>query len=108
MVEDLGVEVVAEPQGRLKSMFFPVSGTNTGVEWKGCNTQQVPFDMGGIEGLAAQAENKWMVLVLWIDNKMKALRCQFMTKVTGDFPMYDVTKAVQEMKDDAPGNKILH
>ena len=30
-----------------------------------------------------------------------------MTKVTADFPMYGVTKAVQEVKDTAPENKIM-
>ena len=30
-----------------------------------------------------------------------------MTKVKADFPMYGVTKAVQEVKKDAPENKIM-
>ena len=40
-------------------------------------------------------------------HKMQTVRCHSMTKVTADFPMYDITKAVQEVKDDAPENKIM-
>jgi hypothetical protein len=35
-------------------------------------------------------------------HKMQTVRCHSMTKDTADFPMYDITKAVQEVKDDAP------
>ena len=108
-------------------MFFPVAGTNKpvltfldtgcsdavvregipGVEWKGCITQRGPFDMGGVGCLAAQTKDEWMVLVPRVDNKMQALRCHLMTKVTVDFPMYNMTKAVQEVKTDDPPNKLL-
>ena len=30
-----------------------------------------------------------------------------MTKVTADFPMYGITKAVKEVKDDAPEHNIM-
>ena len=35
------------------------------------------------------------------------MRCHSMNKVTADFPMYNVSKAVQEVKDDDPSNKLL-
>ena len=61
----------------------------------------------GSEDLAAQTKDEWMVLLPRVDDKMQAVRCQSMTKVTEDFPMYTVTKAVQEVKADDPLNKLL-
>ena len=125
--ENQGVDVLPEPRGRPIFMFFPVAGINKpvltifdtscsddvvqegipGVEWKGCITHRGPFDMGGVGGLAAQTKDKWMVLIPRSDHKMQAVWCHSMNKVTADFPMYDVSKAVQEVKDDDPCNKLL-
>ena len=63
--------------------------------------------MGGVGGLAAQTKDEWMVLVPRADNKMQAVRCHSMNKVTADFPMFNVSKAIQEVKDDDPLNKLL-
>ena len=48
-----------------------------------------------------------MCLVPRVDNKMQAVRCHSMSKVTGDFPLYDVSKSVKEVKDDDPLNQLL-
>ena len=48
-----------------------------------------------------------MVLVPRVDNKVQAVRCHSMTKVTADFLMYNVTNAIQEVKADHPLNKLL-
>ena len=108
--------MVAEPKGRPIFMFFPVAGINKpvltffdtgcsdavvregipGVEWKGCITQRGPFDMGGVGGLAAQTKDEWMVFLPKADNKMQAVRCHSMNKVTAEFPMDHVSKALQE------------
>ena len=63
--------------------------------------------MGGVGGLATQTKDEWMVLVPRVDNKMQAVRGHSMIKVTADFLMYNVTKAVREVKADAPLNKLL-
>jgi hypothetical protein len=60
-----------------------------------------------VGGLAAQTKDKWMVLIPRADHMMQAVRCHSMNKVTEDFPMYNVTKVVQEVKNDDPCNKIL-
>ena len=64
--------------------------------------------MGGVGGILAQTKDEWMVLIPSADNKMQAVRCHSMNKVTEDFPMYNVTKAFQEVKADDPLNKLLH
>ncbi|MCP4994211.1 MAG: hypothetical protein GY934_10585, partial [Gammaproteobacteria bacterium] len=122
-----GIEVVPEPKGRPIFMFFPVAGTNKpvltffdsgcsdavvregipGVEWRGCITKRGPFNMGGVGGLQSQTKDEWMCLVPRVDNRLQAVRCHSMNKVTGDFPMYDVTKAVNEVKADDPMNQLL-
>ena len=49
-----------------------------------------------------------MCLVPRADNKMQAVRCHSMSKVTSDFPSdYDVSKAVKEVKADDPLNQLL-
>ena len=108
-------------------MFFAVQGKNKpvltffdngcsdpvvregipGVEWDGCITKRGPFGMGGVGGLSTHTKDEWMDLVPRVDNKMQAVRCHSMNKVTCDFPMYDLSRAVKEVKDDAPNNKIL-
>merc|ERR1711940_185898 len=122
-----GIEVVPEPKGRPIFMFFPVAGTNKpvltsfdsgcsdavvregipGVEWKGCITKCGPFNMGGVGGLQSQTKDEWMCLVPRVDNRLQAVRYHSMNKVTGDFPLYDVTKAVNEVKADDPMNQLL-
>ena len=42
-----------------------------------------------------------------IDDKMEAVKRHSMTKVAADILMYVMAKAVQEVKDDAPENKLL-
>jgi hypothetical protein len=44
-----------------------------------------------------------MVLIPRADNKMQAVRCYSMNKVTADFPMYNVSKA----KNDDSSKKLL-
>ena len=58
-------------------------------------------------GLAAQTKDEWMVPIPRADNKMQAVRCHSMNKVTTDFAIYNVTKAVQKVKNVDPCNKIL-
>ena len=77
------------------------------VEWKGCLTQRGPFDKVGVGGLAAQTKDEWMVLVPRSDNKMQAMRCHSMNKATTEFLVYNVSKAVQEVKAEDPLNKLL-
>ena len=48
----------------------------------------------------SRTKDWWIVLVPMVDKYVQAVRCHSMTKVTADFPMYDVTKAVQEVKDE--------
>ena len=54
----------------------------------------------------SRTKDGWIVLVPMVDKYVQAVRCHSMTKVKEDFPMYGVTKAVQEVKEDAPENKI--
>ena len=63
--------------------------------------------MGGVDGPAAQTKYEWMVLIPRADNKMQAVRCHSMNKVTADFHMYNVSMAIQEVKNDDPCNKLL-
>ena len=66
------------------------------------------FQYGGFWGPeCTEIREEWMCLVPRVDNKMQTVRCHSMSKVTSDFPFYDVTKAVKELKDDVPLNQLL-
>ena len=44
---------------------------------------------------------------MFFDDKMEAVKRHSKTKVAADILMYVMAKAVQEVKDDAPENKLL-
>ena len=122
-----GLDIVPEPKGRPIFLFFAAKGRNKpvqvffdkgcsdavmregipGVEWKGIITKRGPFGMGGVGGLSSFTKDEWMVLVPRVDGKMQAVRGYSMNQVTCNFPEFDLAKAVQEVKDDAPENEVL-
>ena len=63
--------------------------------------------MGGVGGLAALTRDEWMVLVPLANGNKQAVCCHSMTRVTADFPQYDITRAVAEVKNNQPDNPKL-
>ena len=122
-----GVTVREEPKGRPIFQFFLAKGKTQpvltfldtgcsdavvregipGVQWEGVVTKKGPFDMGGVGGMAAKTRDEWMVLVPLADGSKQAMRCHSMTRVTADFPKYNTTRAVLEVKNSQPNNKEL-
>ena len=73
-----------------------------GVQWEGVVTKKGPFDMGGVGGLADLTRDEWMVLVPLANGNKQAVRCHSMTRVIANFPQYDTTRSVAEVKNSQP------
>ena len=70
-------------------------------------TKKGPFEMGGVGGLAALTRDEWMVLVPLANRNKLAVRCHSMTRGTANFPQYDTTQAVAEVKNHQHDNPEL-
>jgi hypothetical protein len=78
-----------------------------GIEWDGVITKKGPFNMEGVGDIVASTRDEWMVLAPLPNGDMQAVRCHSMYTVTATFPRYNTTKAVAQVKEDAPDNAEL-
>ena len=121
------IKVISPPIGQPLFLFFHVKGKSRGVNFffdKGCSTAcfkegvpgtelngkiiaKGPFVIGGVAGIEVQARDEWLVSVERTDGYRQLIKGLTVDKVTCDFPMVDVDKAVSEVKRDKPGNRVL-
>ena len=121
------VKVAAPPMGQPLFLFFHVKGKTKGVNFffdKGCSTAcfregvpgtelsgkilaKGPFQIGGVGGMQAKANDEWLVSVERTDGYRQFIKGLTVDHVTCDFPTINVEKAVAEVKRDKPGDAVL-
>ena len=119
--------VVDVPEGDPMFMFFGAKGRTRslnlffdhgcshcvmkngvpGDELKGTLVQEGPFDIGGVGGAKVQALSEWVVLLDRDDGRKQIVQGLTVNRVTSDFPMIDLTEAVNAVKNDAGDNSVL-
>ena len=113
--------------GQPMFLFFHVKGKTKGVNVffdKGCTTAcfregvpggelngeviaKGPFQIGGVGGIQTKANDEWLVSMETVSGHRQFFRGLTVDRVTCDFPMINVEKAVSEVKRDKPGDKLL-
>ena len=78
-----------------------------GNELKGTLVQEGPFDIGGVGGARVQANSEWVVLLDREDGRKQIVQALTVDRVTTDFPMMNLTEAVNDVKKDDPNNSVL-
>ena len=78
-----------------------------GNELKGTLVQEGPFDIGGVGGARIQANSEWVVLLDREDGRKQIVQALTVDRVTTDFPMMNLTEAVNDVKKDDPNNSVL-
>ena len=122
-----GAEIVPVPDGEPLFLFHGAQGRNRpinvfydngcshavfksgipGTELKGQLVARGPFQIGGVGGLTTVAEEEWVVLLARTDNKKQLVQGLTVPQVTTDFPMIDLSSAVNALKSDDPTNQTL-
>ena len=78
-----------------------------GLELKGQLVARGPFNIGGVGGLTAVAEEEWVVLMARTDNKKQLIQGLTVPQVTSDFPLIDLGPACAALKGDDQNNHSL-
>ena len=121
------IKVAPPPVGQPLFLFFHVKGKTKGVNFffdKGCSTAcfregipgtelngkiiaKGPFQIGGVGGMQAKANDEWLISVERTDGYRQFIKGLTVDHVTCDFPMIDVETAVAEVKRDKPSDRVL-
>ena len=78
-----------------------------GNELKGTLVQEGPFDIGGVGGARVQANSEWVVVLDREEGRKRIVQGLTVDKVITDFPMMNLTEAVNDVKNDDPNNSVL-
>lgn len=70
-------------------------------------TQKGPFHMNGVGGIVTKANDQWLAALDTEDGNKQLVCGLTVDVVTANFPLIDVSAAVQEVKQDKPNDKFL-
>ena len=78
-----------------------------GHELEGVKVQQGPFVIGAVAGVQVMARDAWMVKMKMLDGCCQVLEGLTVDQVTTEFPIVNLTEAVNAVKTDKPSDKAL-
>ena len=120
-------EIMPPPEGEPMFLFQAIQGKTAPVNTfydNGCShavfkagipenqlrgrvTQKGPFYIKGVGGVVTHAHDQWLVALDMEDGNKQLVSGLTVDAVTADFPMIDLSEAVQEVKDHKPQDKFL-
>ena len=122
-----GKDIVPVPEGEPLFLFHPTQGktrpVNTfydtgcshavfkegvpGGQLRGQLVAKGPFDIGGVGGLTARANDEWVVGVKRMDGRTQLVQGLTVETVTAEFPTLNLTAAVADVKAADSSNQLL-
>ena len=121
------IQVSPPPMGQPMFLFFHIKGKKKGANIffdKGCSTAcfregipgkelngkilaKGPFQIKGVGGMEAKANDEWLVSVETDNGGRQLIKGLTVDHVTADFPLIDVSIAAEEIKRDLPEDTLL-